>query len=222
MSKLKAFYQENTLECGIDEAGAGPLAGPVAAGAVIWPPDLSIKEDEEWYYEFCLLRDSKKLSEKQRNIVKEFIKYHALDYAVAFVDNNKIDEINIRNARILAMHNAISKLQIVPEFLLVDGDAWQEYTEGEEDCIKSITVVNGDNKYQSIAAASILAKCARDEYVINTMHKEYPNYGWDTNKGYGTQKHYDSLRKYGKTPYHRMSFNLKLKQECLIDDDESE
>jgi len=220
MSKLKSFHTENRLECGIDEAGAGPLAGPVVAAAVIWPPDLKIRDDDDGYYEFCYLRDSKKLSKRQLPLVEEFVKFYAIDYSIAFVDNDLIDKINIRNSRILVMHRAVKGLNVVPEFLLVDGDAWTPYNIPEPDeTIDAELVIDGDNKYQSIAAASILAKCARDKYVIDVMHKKYPNYGWDTNKGYGTKKHYAALQEHGATEFHRHSYNLKI---CKIKDDDDE
>lgn len=214
MSSLKATYHsiegksssEIILECGVDEAGVGCLAGPVVSAAVIFPYELdkSIKNTEE----FALLKDSKKLSERQRERVKSFIESVAIDYSVQFIDNTKIDSMNIRNARFLSMRKAIDSLCIVPEFLLIDGDVFPDSHNLKVD-IPYKCIVGGDNLYQSIAAASILAKCARDEYMIN-LSKKFPEYGWEKNKGYGTKSHYIAIKTYGKTPHHRMSFNLDI------------
>lgn len=214
MSILKATYHsingksphEIILECGVDEAGVGSLSGPVVSAAVIFPYEM----DEQFKdcVEFALLRDSKKLTEKQRNRVKDFIEDVAIDYSVAFVDNLKVDQMNIRNARFLSMRNAISNLCIIPEFLLIDGDVFPHSKKMDID-IDYKCIIGGDNLYQSIAAASILAKCARDEYMIN-LSKQYPEYGWNTNKGYGTKSHYLAIQKHGKTPFHRETFNLSI------------
>ena len=193
------------VECGTDEAGAGPLMGPVVAAAVIWP--VEIDEETAKLKEYKLLRDSKKLSERQRKCAKEFIERVALDYKIAFVSCERVDEINILNARFEAMKTAVEGLTKEPQYLLVDGNKFPKDFVG----MPHTTVINGDNKYQSIAAASILAKCARDDYV-KELAKQYPNYGWDTNKGYGTKKHYDAIEEYGITPHHRKSFNLSKKK----------
>lgn len=197
------------LECGTDEAGAGALMGPVVAAAVVWP--VTLDEDDAKCDEYALLRDSKKLSASQRARVKSFIQCVALDYHVASVDCGTIDKINILNARFEAMKRAINGLSVEPEYLLVDGDKFPKNLVK----IENTTIIGGDNKYQSIAAASILAKCARDEYV-EKLAETFPNYGWDTNKGYGTSKHYDAIEEFGTTPLHRKSFNLSKKKECKI------
>lgn len=215
MSILKATYHstegkspdEVVLECGVDEAGVGSLSGPVVSAAVIFP--YEIDDEIKDCAEFALLRDSKKLTQKQRERVKQFIESVAIDYSISFVDNVKIDKMNIRNARFLSMRNAISGMCIVPEFLVIDGDVFPNSEKLEID-IPYKCIVGGDNLYQSIAAASILAKCARDEYMIE-LSKKYPEYGWNTNKGYGTKSHYLAIQKHGKTPYHRESFNLSIK-----------
>lgn len=205
------------LEAGLDEAGAGALMGPVTGAAVVWPYQLD--EDDANRPEYKLLRDSKKLTANQRSRVKEFIKAVALDYQVIFIDNKRIDQINILNARMEAMAKAAEHLTIKPEFLLVDGDKWY----GCKACDEYTNVIGGDNKYQSIAAASILAKCARDEYV-QKLDEINPNYGWISNKGYGTGKHFEAIDKHGVTPYHRKSFNLsknftkKKRDACLIEE----
>lgn len=204
------------LECGTDEAGAGALMGPVVAAAVVWP--LEIDEEYANLPEYALLKDSKKLSPSQRERVRTFIKTVALDYHVSFVGCKRIDEINILNSRFEAMKASLEGLTIYPEYLLVDGDKFpKNYVD-----VEHTTIINGDNKYQSIAAASILAKCARDELIIK-LHETYPNYSWNTNKGYGTAAHYDAIEEYGITPLHRKSFNLlkkKTRTRCLIKDDE--
>lgn len=214
MSILKPTYHlidgklshEIVLECGVDEAGVGSLSGPVVSAAVIFPYEIDpeFKECEE----FKLLRDSKKLTEKQRNRVKYFIQEVSLDWNVAFVDNSKVDELNIRNARFLSMRKAVEGLCVIPEFLLIDGDIFPGSNKLKVD-IPYKCIVGGDNLYQSIAAASILAKCARDEYMIN-LSKQYPEYNWHTNKGYGTKQHYLAIQKYGITSFHRNTFNLNV------------
>jgi len=212
MSILKSTYhliegkkpEEIVLECGVDEAGVGSLAGPVVSAAVIFPYDLD--KEMKRCEEYSLLKDSKKLSERQRNKVKDFIQDVAIDYNVAFIDNVKIDDMNIRNARFLSMRNAIDGLCIVPEYLLIDGDVFPDSDKLKSN-IPYKCIVGGDNLYQSIAAASILAKCARDDYMVELSDK-FPEYGWKKNKGYGTKDHYMAIQSHGKTPYHRESFNL--------------
>lgn len=186
-------------EAGCDEAGRGPLAGSVFAAAVILPPDFSNE----------VLNDSKQLTEKQRYALREVIEREAVAWAVAEVTAEEIDRINILQASILGMHRALSRLSVTPEHILVDGNKWKPYVpEGGLMEIPARTVVKGDATYMSIAAASILAKTYRDDYMLR-LHEEYPMYGWDENKGYPTAAHYAAIKQYGITPYHRKSFNLK-------------
>lgn len=189
---LKPYLQEGRIEAGCDEAGRGCLAGPVYAAAVILPQDFSND----------LLNDSKQLSEKQRYALREVIEREALAWAVGVVSADEIDKINILRASILAMHRAVAQLKIRPQHLLIDGNRFMPY-EG----IPHTTVIKGDATYMSIAAASILAKTYRDDYMLK-IHQEYPQYHWDSNKGYPAPIHRDAIRKYGTTPYHRMSFQL--------------
>jgi len=196
---LKPFYKKNQIEVGLDEAGRGCLAGPVVAAAVILPPNFN----------HPLLDDSKKLTEKKREALREIIEKEALAYAVAFVDHKKIDEINILNASFLAMHKAIDKIKVKYNFLLIDGNRFKDYKKVPHECI-----VKGDGKYQSIAAASILAKTYRDEYIIK-LSKKFPEYQWQQNKAYPTKKHVDAILKYGITPYHRRSYHIKAYQLSL-------
>lgn len=184
------FSQENIVECGCDEAGRGCLAGPVVAAAVVLPRDFACKE----------LNDSKKLSDKARRRLRPVIESNALSYAVAFVDNNTIDKINILQAAFLAMSNAVRKLSLRPDLLLIDGNRFYSDLNIPFECI-----VKGDGKFQSIAAASILAKTYRDDYM-ERIDKEYPQYHWSKNKGYPTVEQRDAIRKYGITKYHRRSF----------------
>ncbi|WP_111309901.1 ribonuclease HII [Confluentibacter sediminis] len=184
------------LECGTDEAGRGCLAGPVTAAAVIIPP----------VFENSILNDSKQLSEKKRELLKPIIELEALDFKVAHVFQEDIDKINILNASILAMHKAIATLKIIPEFIIVDGNRFKPYNN-----IPFETIVKGDGKYMSIAAASILAKTYRDAYM-NSIHEEYPMYNWKQNKGYPTIEHREAIKKYGITKYHRKSFRLLPEQ----------
>ena len=189
---LKGNFSFYTYECGCDEAGRGCLAGPVVAAAVILPHNF-----------ICpLLNDSKQLTEHERDILRPIIENEALAWAVAEVGNAEIDEINILNASILAMHLAIDNLNIRPEFIIVDGNRFKPYNN-----IPHQTVVKGDSKYLSIAAASVLAKTHRDE-LMQQLHSEFPNYDWNKNKAYPTPKHRAAIRLYGTTPYHRMSYNL--------------
>lgn len=189
---LKSYYKKNTIEAGCDEAGRGCLAGPVFAAAVILPRN----------YKNSVLNDSKKLSEKQRAKLRIEIETHALDWAVAQLDNNEIDELNILNASISAMHQAVGKLTKTPQLLLIDGNRFKNYPGIPHHC-----VVKGDGIYLSIAAASVLAKTYRDEYM-QLIHQEHPHYNWINNKGYPTRDHKDAINKYGITPYHRKSFRL--------------
>ncbi|MEI7595150.1 MAG: ribonuclease HII [Bacteroidota bacterium] len=189
---LTLSYSNKTLEAGCDEAGRGCLAGPVVAAAVIINKELEIEE----------LNDSKKLSHFQRTLLKPIIEKKALSWAFAFVDHVEIDKINILNASILAMHRAIEKLTIQPEFILVDGNRFKNYKS-----IPHQTIVKGDGKYLSIAAASVIAKTYRD-LIMEELDKEYPMYNWKQNKGYPTIEHRAAIRKFGPSPYHRMSFKL--------------
>lgn len=188
---LKSYLYHNLTEAGCDEAGRGCLAGPVVA-AVILPKN----------YKHPVLNDSKKLSAKQRETLKEEIMNSAIAWKVAFVNNDEIDKINILRASIKAMHIAIEGLEKEPEFLLIDGNRFYPYKN-----IKHETIIKGDGKYFSIAAASVLAKTFRDEFM-EKLHNEFPQYGWDKNKGYPTSFHKTAILKYGITPYHRRSFNL--------------
>lgn len=189
---LKSFYDKDKIEAGCDEAGRGCLAGPVYAAAVILPNDYKNK----------ILNDSKQLTEKQRDKLRPEIEKEAVSWAVAFVDNTEIDKINILNASILAMHKAIEQLKLKPELLLIDGNRFKQYQNINHKCI-----VKGDSLYMSIAAASVLAKTYRDEYMYK-LHIEYPEYSWDKNKAYPTKFHRDSIVKYGVTKYHRLSYKL--------------
>ncbi|MCL4150318.1 UNVERIFIED_CONTAM: hypothetical protein GTU68_001565 [Idotea baltica] len=184
------------MECGTDEAGRGCLAGPVTAAAVILP--LSFNND--------LLNDSKQLSEKNRNILKPIIETKALSFAVHNIFESEIDTINILNASIKAMHNSINKLHISPNYIIVDGNKFKPYKD-----IPHKTIIKGDSKYLSIAAASILAKTYRDQYM-EKIHKEFPMYNWKQNKGYPTKEHRAAIKKYGVTKYHRKSFRLLPEQ----------
>lgn len=189
---LLPYLDIEKIEAGCDEAGRGCLAGPVYAAAVILPHDF--KNDE--------LNDSKQLSEHKRYMLREVIEKEALAWGVGVVTNEEIDKINILNASFLAMHRAIDQLKVRPEALLIDGNRFKKYHE-----IPHTIVVKGDGKYLSIAAASILAKTYRDDFM-NKIDEEYPGYDWKGNKGYPTKKHRDGIRRLGVTPYHRMTFNL--------------
>lgn len=189
---LLPYLYKELIEAGCDEAGRGCLAGAVYAASVILPAD----------YKNELLNDSKKLTENQRYKLREVIERDALAWAVGVVLPEEIDKINILNASFLAMHRAIDRLVLRPQHLLIDGNRFNPYPD-----IPHTTVVKGDGKYLSIAAASVLAKTYRDDYM-NRLHEEYPMYDWKDNKGYPTKKHRDAIHRYGVTPYHRMSFNL--------------
>ena len=189
---LPPYLDINKTEAGVDEAGRGCYAGPVFAAAVILPKDF--------YHP--LLNDSKKLSEKQRDILRPIIEKESIAFGVAPVDNNEIDQINILQASYKAMHLSIDQLKPKPEALLIDGNRFKPYKKISHQCI-----VKGDGKFASIAAASILAKTYRDEFM-NLIHKEFPEYGWDKNKGYGTAIHRRAIEKIGLSKYHRKSFNI--------------
>lgn len=189
---LLPYLNKELIEAGCDEAGRGCLAGAVYAAAVILPTDYANER----------LNDSKKLTEHQRYALREEIERDALAWAVGVVLPAEIDKINILNASFLAMHRAIDQLSIRPQHLLIDGNRFNKYHD-----VPHTTVVKGDGKFLSIAAASILAKTYRDDYM-NKLHEEYPMYDWKGNKGYPTKKHREAIAKYGTTPYHRMTFNL--------------
>ena len=202
---LKSFMISGLIEAGCDEAGRGPLAGSVFAAAVILDPKRVGQVPE-----FAWLNDSKQLTEKQREALRPVIEREAVSWAVVEVSAQEIDERNILQCSILGMQRALDQLKVRPQHILVDGNKWKPYVpEGELLEIPAHTVVHGDAMYMSIAAASVLAKTYRDEYMLR-LHAEYPQYGWDANKGYPTAAHYAALKQYGPTPYHRMSFNLKI------------
>ena len=189
---LKSHYYESLIEAGCDEAGRGCLAGSVYAAAVILPPD----------YQNELLNDSKKLTAKKRYALREEIERDAIAWAVGIVTPKEIDKINILNASFLAMHRALDQLSVRPEAVIVDGNRFKPYQD-----LPSTTIVKGDGKYLSIAAASILAKTYRDDYMLS-LAEDYPQYDWQSNMGYPTKKHRQAIREHGITPYHRKSYNL--------------
>ena len=189
---LKSHYYEDLIEAGCDEAGRGCLAGSVYAAAVILPPD----------YQNELLNDSKKLTAKKRYTLREEIERDAIAWAVGIVTPEEIDKINILNASFLAMHRALDQLSVRPEAVIVDGNRFKPYQD-----LPSATIVKGDGKYLSIAAASILAKTYRDDYMLS-LAEEYPQYDWQSNMGYPTKKHRQAIREHDITPYHRKSYNL--------------
>lgn len=189
---LKSHYYEGLVEAGCDEAGRGCLAGSVYAAAVILPEN----------YENDMLNDSKKLSAKKRYVLREIIERDALAWAVGIVTPEEIDRINILNASFLAMHRALDQLGTHPEAIIIDGNRFKPYRD-----LPFTTIVKGDGKYLSIAAASILAKTYRDDYMLS-LAEEYPQYDWQSNMGYPTKKHREAICKYGITPFHRKSYNL--------------
>jgi len=197
---LQKYLIEGRIEAGCDEAGRGCLAGPVTAAAVILPPD--------WGHE--LINDSKQLSERKRDLLRPIIEREALAWAVVHVSPQEIDKINILRASITAMHRAIDQLKLRPEHLLIDGNRFYKYQD-----IPHTTIVKGDGKMMSIAAASILAKTHRDEFM-RRIAQEHPQYNWDKNKGYPTREHRAAIAAYGTTPHHRMTFQL-LEQPTLFD-----
>ncbi|MCD7971205.1 MAG: ribonuclease HII [Candidatus Azobacteroides sp.] len=196
---LLPYLNKNTIEAGCDEAGRGCLAGPVFAASVILPADFSCEK----------LNDSKQLTEKTRYKLRKIIEEKAIAFAVGMVSPQEIDKINILNASFLAMHRAIEQLTICPEHLLIDGNRFHMYKDIPHTC-----VIKGDGKYQSIAAASILAKTYRDDYM-QELHKKHPFYDWNKNKGYPTKKHRESIKQYGITEHHRKTFKLLEKQLSL-------
>ena len=199
---LASHYYEGKIEAGCDEAGRGCLAGSVYAAAVIFPPDYQNEE----------LNDSKQLTDKRRKQLREIIERDAVAWAVGIVTPDEIDRINILNASILAMHRALDQLKVRPEAIIVDGNRFKPYHEPltlnpEPITLPYTTIVKGDGKYLSIAAASILAKTYRDDYM-DALAKDYPQYDWLSNKGYPTKKHREAIRQYGITPFHRKTFNM--------------
>ena len=199
---LASHYYEGKVEAGCDEAGRGCLAGSVYAAAVILPDG----------YQNELLNDSKQLTEKRRYELREIIERDAVAWAVGIVTPEEIDKMNILNASILAMHRALDQLKVRPEAIIVDGNRFKKYSPplfggGRGEVLPHTTIVKGDGKYLAIAAASILAKTYRDDYM-NRLAEEYPQYDWLSNKGYPTKKHREAIRQYGITPYHRKSYNL--------------
>jgi ribonuclease HII len=216
---LKLYFSNISLEAGTDEAGRGCLAGPVTAAAIILPHD----------FENAILNDSKQLSEKTRELLRPLLEQQAIAFAVTHIFPDEIDEINILNASMKGMQESILKLSPLPEFIIVDGNrklnaklgllssAGRKFTIEEIELLKAIpneSIVKGDSKFMSIAAASVLAKTYRDEYM-NHIHEEFPMYNWKKNKGYPTKEHREAIRKYGTTKYHRMSFKLLPEQLSL-------
>ena len=198
---LESHYYKDMVEAGCDEAGRGCLVGSVYAAAVILPPD----------YQNPDLNDSKKLTDKKRKALREQIERDAVAWAVGIVTPDEIDKINILNASILAMHRALDQLKVRPEAVIVDGNRFKPYQN-----LPYTTIVKGDGKYLAIAAASILAKTYRDDYM-DALAEEYPQYDWKSNKGYPTKKHRAAIKQFGVTPYHRMSYNLLGTGELSID-----
>ncbi|MEI6142534.1 MAG: ribonuclease HII [Mariniphaga sp.] len=189
---LLHHLKNDVIEAGCDEAGRGCLAGPVFAAAVILPPDFCSDE----------LNDSKQLTEKQRYLLRHIIEKEAISWAIGIYDNLEIDEVNILNASIFSMHRALNQLSVTPQHIIVDGNRFKPFKD-----IPYTTVIQGDGKYLSMAAASVLAKTYRDDFMI-ALHEKHPEYGWNRNKGYPTAFHRESLKKFGITPYHRKSFRL--------------
>ncbi len=198
---LNLRFSEYQIEAGTDEAGRGCLAGPVTAAAVILPE----------HFENELLNDSKVLTEKNRDLLKPIIEQTALCYSITHLDPLEIDEINILNASIKAMQHCIQKLNPTPLYIIVDGNRFKPIQNIPHSCI-----IKGDSKFMSIAAASVLAKTYRDEYM-NRIHEEFPMYNWKQNKGYPTKEHRDAIRKYGPTKYHRMTFRLLPEEQLELD-----
>jgi ribonuclease HII len=203
---LERYCIANVVEAGCDEAGRGPLAGSVFAAAVVWGEEVWHNPAHTAWLE--MLNDSKKMTEQQRQKLRPLIEQYALTWAVVEVTAEEIDELNILQASILGMQRALDKLSLVPEHIIVDGNKSKPYIpEGQVLEIPARTVVKGDGKYLSIAAASVLAKTYRDEYMLR-LHEEYPMYHWNKNMGYPTKAHYEAIKTYGITPYHRKSFKL--------------
>jgi ribonuclease HII len=196
---LQSFFKEGVIEAGCDEAGRGCLAGPVVAAAVILPQDFT----------HSILNDSKQISEKKRYELRKEIEESAISFAVGIIDNKGIDEINILKASIMSMHKALDALKTKPEHIIIDGNKFIKYKD-----IPHQTIVKGDSKYYSIAAASILAKTYRDD-IMHDLHEKCPEYNWKKNKGYPTKEHRNAIKEFGTTPYHRMTFRLLDEQLSL-------
>ena len=203
---MNIYHDEKLLEAGIDEVARGTLAGPVFAAAVILPKDFELEVDG------FVIKDSKKLTRAKRDYLRHYIEENAIDFSVASVDNNKIDQLNILNATHLAMHNAIAGLNVTPEFLLVDGHNFKPYYDRENDneLIDHLCVIKGDSKYASIACASILAKVYHDDYIeeLCTNNPELNKYNWKNNMCYGTADHLAAIKDFGVTEYHRKTFGI--------------
>lgn len=201
---MSLYNDKNLLEAGIDEVARGCLAGPVYAAAVIWPNDPELLDSS------IKLKDSKKLSKEKREALKDYIEEYAIDFAVASVDNEEIDKINILNAAHLAMRKAVKKLNVKPDFLLVDGNSFKPYVDENGELIPHECFVKGDDKFQSISAASILAKVYHDNYIEKLVedNPELEKYDWKNNMCYGTQKHREAIEKYGLSKYHRKTFGI--------------
>lgn len=208
MSILEHYYKPNVIECGTDESGRGCLLGPVFAAAVIWDPTIS-----EYIDNIPEIRDSKKMTEKSRKEASDFIKEHATSWAIAQVDASRIDEINIRNAAMEAMHKALALLKIKPDHIIVDGNYFKPYPD-DNNSIPYTTCIKGDDKYYSIAAASILSKVAKDEYIRKLVadNPDLEKYNLVSNACYGTKSHLDAIKKYGITEYHRKTYGPCKKQ----------
>ena len=203
---LEPYCIQGVVEAGCDEAGRGPLAGSVFAAAVVMDPVIVEKEEHREWLE--MLNDSKQLTDKQRLFLRPKIEQFATAWAVVEVTAEEIDQINILKASIIGMQRALDKLMVRPQHIIVDGNKWKPYIpQGDIMEVPARTIVKGDGKYLSIAAASVLAKTYRDEYMLR-LHEEYPQYHWDSNMGYPTKAHYDAIRDHGITPYHRKSFKL--------------
>jgi len=198
-TELLSFFKQGTVEAGCDEAGRGCLAGPVVAAAVILPADFT----------HPILNDSKKINEKNRNLLRKEIEACAISYAIGIIDNKGIDELNILKASIMAMHNALDSLTVIPDHIIIDGNKFIKYKNLPHQCI-----IKGDSKYYSIAAASILAKTYRDD-IMNDLYQKHPAYNWKRNKGYPTKEHRQAIKDFGTTPFHRMTFRLLDEQLTL-------
>ena len=200
---LKFYEERNRIEVGVDEVGRGCLAGRVYASAVVWPNHI---ED----FDHTIIKDSKKLSDKKKLIAKDYIEENAIDFATAWVDEKTIDRINILQASQRAMHLAIDKLNVIPDYILVDGNYFKPYMDRNDDFVSFDCIPKGDNAYISIAAASVLAKVERDQYIVDLVKEnpQYEKYGWVRNKSYGTKEHMVAIKKYGITPHHRLSFGI--------------
>ena len=200
---LKLKFSKYKTECGTDEAGRGCLAGPVFSAAVIWPKDLNCEIENQ-------IKDSKKLSKKKRKMLRDYIEYNAIDFSVAKMDNTIIDKYNILKATHMAMHEALNKLNVVPELILVDGNSFKPYYIDNNELIEHMCVIEGDNNYISIACASILAKVYHDEYIESLIEEDSDlnKYGWESNMCYGTKTHIEAIKEYGLSKYHRRTFGI--------------